>query len=114
MCQKNANTAKLSFEAIALAELISYIEEIRETEDSVIKLSNLVHLYKSHLEQLEESTSQRINPTRLKEKLLAQIPDLEAHKSKYKSLCHSRRTLEIPCWRQQRGIKMMMQFSWLK
>ena len=84
MCQKNANTGKtkLSFEAIALAELISYIEEIREREDSIIKLSNLVHLYKSHLEQLGESTSQRINPTRLKEKLLAQIPDLEAHKSK--------------------------------
>ena len=42
-----------------------------------------MHLFKSHLEQLGESTSQRINPTRLKEKLLAQIPDLEVHKSKY-------------------------------
>ena len=44
--QKNVNTGetKLSFEAITLAELISYIEEIRETEESIIKLSNLVHL----------------------------------------------------------------------
>ena len=65
------------------AELISYIEEIRETEGSIIKLSNLVQLHKSRLEQLGEDTSQQINATRLKEKLLMQIPDLEAHKSKY-------------------------------
>ena len=71
------------FEAIALAELISYIEEIRETEDSIIKLSDLVHLYKSHLDQLGEDTLQQINATQPKEKLLMQISDLEAHKSKY-------------------------------
>ena len=74
---------KLSFEAIAFAELISYIEEIKETEGSIIKLSNLVQLYKSHLEKLGEDISQQINAARLKEKLLTQIPDLEAHKSKY-------------------------------
>jgi len=85
MRQKKAITGetKLSFESIALAELISYIEEMRETEDSIIKLSDLVHLYKGRLEQLGEDTSQRINATRLKEKLLTQLPDLEAHKSKY-------------------------------
>ena len=42
-----------------------------------------MHLYKSRLEQLREDTSQRINATRLKEKLLAQIPGLEAHKGKH-------------------------------
>ena len=52
---------KLSFEAIAFAELISYIEVIKETEGSIIKLSNLVQLYKSHLEKLGEDISQRIN-----------------------------------------------------
>ena len=64
-CKKKAITGetKLSFEAIAFAELISYIEEIRETEGSIIKLSNLVQLYKSRLEQLGEDTSQRINAT---------------------------------------------------
>ena len=74
---------KLSFKTIALAELISYIEEIRETEESIIKLSSLVHLYKSPLKQLGEDTSQRINVTWLKEKLLAQIPGLEACKGKH-------------------------------
>jgi len=51
MHQKNAITGetKLSFDQWALAELI---EEIRETEDSIIKLSDLVHLYKSYLEKL--------------------------------------------------------------
>jgi len=69
MRQKKAITSenKLSFEAIALAELISYIEEKRETEDSFIKLSDLVNLYKSRLEQLGADISQRINGTQLKE-----------------------------------------------
>ena len=66
----NTGETKLSFEAITLAELISYIEEIRETEESIIKLSSLVHLYKCNLEQLGEGTSQTINATWLKEKLL--------------------------------------------
>ena len=79
----NTGETKLSFEAITLAELISYIEEIRETEESIIKLSSLVHLYKSRLEQLGEGTSQRINATWLTEKLLVQIPGLEAHKGKH-------------------------------
>ncbi len=43
----------------------------------------MVQLYKSRVEQLGGDTSQRINATRLKEKLVAQIPDLEAHKNKY-------------------------------
>ncbi len=43
----------------------------------------MVQLYKSRVQQLGGDTSQRINATRLKEKLVAQIPDLEAHKNKY-------------------------------
>ena len=109
MCtHKKVNTGetKLSFEAIALAGLISYIEEIRETEEIINKLSSLVHLYKSRLEQLGEDTSQRINAIRLKEKFLAQIPGPEAHKGIHD---HSRRILETPYWRQQTKIKMMVQ-----
>ena len=51
MYAKKVNTGetKLSFEAIALAELISCIEEIRETEENIIKLSSW---YKSRLEQI--------------------------------------------------------------
>jgi hypothetical protein len=74
---------KLSYEAIAFAELVSYIEDIRLSNESIIKLSTVLQLYKSRLEQLGGDVSQRINVTRLKERLLAQISDLEAHKSNY-------------------------------
>ena len=81
--QSSAGSNQLPREATAFAELISYIEEMRETDRSIIKLSSAVHLYRSCLAQLGRDTSQQINPTHLKEKLLAQIPDLEAHKSNY-------------------------------
>jgi len=56
MCQKKAINGenKLSFEAITLAKLISYIEEKRETEDSFIKLSDLINLYKSCLADISQ------------------------------------------------------------
>ena len=73
----------MTCEAIALAELISYIEESRNTGDNIIKLSDVVHLYESRINQLGGDTSKRINGTGLKEKLLTNIPDLEAHKSSY-------------------------------
>jgi hypothetical protein len=71
--------------AIAFAELVSYVEDIREadSETPILKLSELVALYKSRLEQLGADTSSRTNSTRLKEKLLAEIPGLEAHRSSY-------------------------------
>ena len=43
---------KLSCEAMALAELVSYIEEMRQTEECIFKLSSIVNLYKTRLEQL--------------------------------------------------------------
>ena len=70
---------KLACDSIAFAELVSYIEELRDTVKSIVELSNVVQLYKSRVEQLGGDTSQCINATRLKEKLLAQIPDLETH-----------------------------------
>jgi len=65
MRQKKAITGenRLSFEAIALAEFISYIEEKRETEDSLIKLSDLVNLYKSRLFWSRHFTTDKWNPT---------------------------------------------------
>ncbi len=74
---------KLSYEAIAFAELVSYIEDIRLTDETIVKLSKVVNLYKSRIEHLGGDASQKINATHLKQKLLAQIPDLEAHKSNY-------------------------------
>ena len=48
----------------------------------VFKLADLVNLYKQQLGQLEMHTSASyVHSTRLKEKLLSDIPALEAHKS---------------------------------
>ena len=83
---------KLTCEAIALAELISYIEEIRKTDESIVKLSDVVHL---RLEQLGGDTSKRINATHLKDKLFAQIPDLEAHKSNFNVILSFKTSTDI-------------------
>lgn len=79
----------LTPESIAFAELVSYIEGSRQEEEHaehIFKLSSLVRLYRSRLQQLGSDMPERTNSTRLKEKLVAQIPDLEAHKSKYEVL----------------------------
>ena len=51
--------------------------------ESIFKLSELVKLYTQRLEQLGADMSSRVHPTRLKEKLLFQMPNLEANKSNY-------------------------------
>ena len=72
---------KLSCEAMALAELVSYIEEMRQIDEWILILSSIVHLYQTHLEQLGGET---LNATRLKEKLVI-IPD-----PKVNMKCYSR------------------------
>ena len=47
--ESSFDSTELKCEAIALAELISYIEESRQTNKSIIKLSDIVRLYKSRL-----------------------------------------------------------------
>ena len=72
--------------SIALAELISHIEEFAGSDDGmhhIFKLSDLVKLYTDRLEQLGGNLSTRVNSTRLKEKLIEKIPILEANQSKY-------------------------------
>ena len=46
---------------------------------AVFRLADIVHLYAQLLEQLGVDAP-AVNPTRLKEKLLSEIPELEAHK----------------------------------
>ena len=70
-------------EGIVLAELVAYIKESRicsTTELPVFKLADLASKYESRLQQLGCSASTRINSTRLKERILSQIPDIEAYK----------------------------------
>ncbi|KAJ7361938.1 hypothetical protein OS493_014585 [Desmophyllum pertusum] len=70
-------------EGIALAELVSYIEESRMAsaeELPVFKLAELADKYTSRLAQLGESKAARIHTTRLKDRILSHIPALEEHK----------------------------------
>ena len=50
---------------------------------SIFKLSNLVKLYTERITQLGADVSSRVNPSRLKEKLLSHMPHLEANKNNY-------------------------------
>ena len=53
--------------------------EGRRTKYIFCKLTNLVYLYRERLVQLGASITERINSTRLKERLLKHIPDMKAY-----------------------------------
>ena len=74
--EKNITT-QVSLEAIALAELVAYIED--NANQTVFKLSDLSKLYSFRLEQLGAYVPERVNSTRLKERLLSQLPDLREY-----------------------------------
>ena len=67
---------------ICLAELLSYINETRQDDGkkTVFKLADLAKLYSARLEQLGTEQNARTHSTRLKNRILAHIPDLSAHK----------------------------------
>ena len=68
--------------SIALAELLAYVEDAQTDESvaPVLKLADLVKLYTARLEQLGVKQQNRLNSTKLKERILSHIPDLSAHK----------------------------------
>ena len=68
------NENEISPESIALAELVSYIEE---SSESIFKLADLAKVYQSHLQQLGRPSTARINSTRLKERILTHFQSLE-------------------------------------
>ena len=57
------------------------MEEMRGDEDTVpiFKLTDIAKLYKVRLEQLGVTVSNRIHTTRLKNRLLSELPDLRAY-----------------------------------
>lgn len=67
---------------IAFAGLVSYIEEARM--DSLVapmfKLTDLVNLYSTRLEQLGTHVTGRVHSTKLKNRILNYFPDMDAHK----------------------------------
>jgi hypothetical protein len=74
---KENENVHLSFEAIALAELATFIEE--NNEQSTFLLSNLTKLYSGRLKELGADLPERINSTRLKDRLQSLIPDLKSY-----------------------------------
>ena len=60
------------------AELVLYIEETRQRDETipVFKLAELSQLYKSRMEQLGVDVDNRVHSTWLKERLLAEFPDM--------------------------------------
>ena len=68
--------------AIALAEIVAFVEEQRiESESTAFKLADLMKMYSNRLEELGLETGNRINSTRFKEQLLSPCPNLIAYKS---------------------------------
>ena len=66
---------------IALAELISYIEEQRQDEGiKVFRLADLTALYSDRLEQLGVDVTTRVNSTHLKDRILMHLPAMNAYK----------------------------------
>ena len=61
-------TKALNAEALAFAELISFIEEFEDVCSTIFKLSELVKMYSDRLVELGEGQT-RVNSTRLKERL---------------------------------------------
>ena len=70
------------FFKIVFAELVLYIEETRQDEKTtpIFKLTELAQLYKSRIEQLKVKVDTRINTTRLRERILAEFPDMQSYK----------------------------------
>ena len=75
--QEHNESSQVSLEAIALAELVMYIEEA--PRPMIFQLSDLAKMYSCSLKQLGGHVAGRVNSTRLKDRLLAQIPELGAY-----------------------------------
>jgi len=67
--------------AVVFVELVLYIEETRQDEETtpVFRMADLVLLYESRMEQLGVQLDTRVRSTRLKQRLLAQFPNMRAH-----------------------------------
>ena len=79
--QEQQESAENISHAIALAELLAYIDEARKDENiTVFKLEDLCKLYSTHFEQLGGEQHDHLHSTRMKNSFLAHFPDLTAHK----------------------------------
>jgi len=75
----NAPDSQKNNESIVFAQLIAYINDVRSCDIiPVFKLADLKNLYLTRLNQLNPSTVNAVNSSRLKEKLLTYYPDMRA------------------------------------
>ena len=70
-------------EGIAFAKLVSYIEDccLDSTTASVFKLAHLENMYSTQMIQLGTDVVERVHSTKLKNRILNYIHDMEAHKN---------------------------------
>ena len=79
MATKDTTTPVLSLDELAFAELIAHIDETLHVEEpAVLILSELVKYFSSELEEVGLGCD-KINATRLKERILSAYRDLTAH-----------------------------------
>ena len=74
---------KEALSGVAFAELVMYIEEMRQLDEEtapVFKLSDLSQLYTTHLEQLGVKPDAKVHTTWLKQCLLTHFTDMRAQK----------------------------------
>ena len=78
--RSSQTTTSNNIHGIVFAEVVAYIEEARYDDDKpMFKLADLVQLYNDRLRELGEDD--KVHSSRLKEKILSQIPNLSAHTS---------------------------------
>ena len=81
--QEHSEESSCSKEAypLAFSELLIYINESKNNRESPVtfRLAYLTKIYKERLEQLGME-SPNVNSNRLKDQLIAQMPELESHK----------------------------------
>ena len=82
--QSTINGNEKRIQGVALAQLVAYKEETcAETKGNaptVFRLAELTGMYSNRLTQLGVEGSGRVHSTDLKERLLANVPGLQAHK----------------------------------
>ena len=85
---------------LVLSELVNYMVETSLSLEgpAIFPLADISQLYKQRLKQLEID-SPSVNKTRLKEKLLMEMHELEGHKKEELFFQHYRKLLLYPCLR---------------
>ena len=93
------------YNGIAFTGLISCFEEARldRVVVPVFKMTDFANMYSSPLEQPGTGTAGRVHSTRLEERLLAYVPNMEAHKHDRDVVLVYRGGLRARIWQNMRG-----------